>query len=309
MEKTLLEPWIKLKNKLDQKDCEMIRALQTQCCSHDQIALKLELDYKLADALNSADASPLQNINEFMCFEGERLIGYIGICSFGSSQTPFEVTGMVHPEYRRLGVFSKLHELVIAECKRRNAAGVLVLCDKKAAAGQEFIKKIGASYEHSEFEMYLRSDAEISADSLQGIAFQKATNADARELARQNAIYFGNHEKQDNEGTPFEPTLLPEEEEKHGVTIYFAEKGEQIVGKAHLQQTNGLGGIYGLGVLPENRGKGLGRAILLKSIEKLRETGANEIMLQVATENAAALNLYKSCGFEQTSAMDYFKLK
>ena len=309
MEKTLIEPWIKLKSKLDQEDCELIRALQTQCYSHDQIALKLELDYKLADAFISTDAAPLQNINEFMCFDGARLIGYMGICSFGGSQAPFEITGMVHPEYRRMGVFSKLHELAVAECKRRNAVNILVLCDRKAAAGQDFIKKIGACYEHSEFEMYLRSDAEFSADSLQGIAFKKATNADAHELARQNAIYFGDHENKDNEDTPFEPTLLPEEEEKHGVIIYFAEKDEQIVGKVHLQQTNGLGGIFGLGVLPENRGKGLGRAILLKSIEKLRETGAKEIMLQVVTENAAALNLYKSCDFEQTSAMDYFKLK
>jgi ribosomal protein S18 acetylase RimI-like enzyme len=31
-------------------------------------------------------------------------------------------------------------------------------------------------------------------------------------------------------------------------------------------------------------------------------------MLQVATENANALHLYKSCGFDTTSSMDYYKL-
>ena len=31
-------------------------------------------------------------------------------------------------------------------------------------------------------------------------------------------------------------------------------------------------------------------------------------MLQVATKNKSALNIYKSCGFEETSTMDYYKM-
>ena len=34
-----------------------------------------------------------------------------------------------------------------------------------------------------------------------------------------------------------------------------------------------------------------------------------KIMLQVETQNAKALNLYKSCGFEETSTIDYYQLK
>ena len=92
------------------------------------------------------------------------------------------------------------------------------------------------------------------------------------------------------------------------MTIYLAEKNHQLIGKVHLQLTNGLGGIYGLGVLPEHRGKGLGRAILLEAIKTLKAASAVEIILQVATENATALSLYKSCGFREASVMDYFVL-
>ena len=72
---------------------------------------------------------------------------------------------------------------------------------------------------------------------------------------------------------------------------------------------SGTGGIYGLGVLPEFRGKGFGRAILTFGVEKLKDANATEVMLQVAAENGTALNLYKSCGFQETSVMDYFELK
>ena len=288
----------------------MINALQSLCSHKDQITLKLELDYKLGDAENSTDQTGIRDINEFMCFDGKQLVGYIGICSFGGTVTPLEITGMVHPEYRRQRIFSKLHELVIAECTRRNARSILVLCDKKSVPGQKFLERAGATYKYSEFEMYLNDEPyEIFEEQLRGINFRKATNADACEVARQNAIYFGDRADQENKDVPNEKILLPEDEEKRGMTIYLAEKDERIIGKIHLQLSNGIAGIYGLGVLSENRGNGFGRAILLKAIEKLKDAKAKEIMLQVAAENSTALGLYKSCGFQETSVMDYFELE
>ena len=281
-----------------------------QCSHEDQITLKLELDYKLSVALNNTCKSGICDINEFMYFDGEQLIGYIGICGFGGTSAPLEITGMVLPEYRRQGIFSKLHELVIAECRRRNAGSILVLCDKKSVSGQRFLERVGAVYKFSEFEMYLHNEsAEIIEERLHGINFRKATNADACEIARQNTIYFGDRPGEENEDVPNKRILLPEDEEKRGMTIYLAEKDDRIIGKAHLQLINGIGGIYGLGILPENRGKGYGRAVLLNAIEKLKNARASKIMLQVAAENATALNLYKSCGFQETSVMDYFEFE
>jgi ribosomal protein S18 acetylase RimI-like enzyme len=142
-----------------------------------------------------------------------------------------------------------------------------------------------------------------SPAKLQGISLRKATNADAKEIAVQNAIYFGNSSPDESEAA-----ILPEEEEKRGMSCFLAEKNQQIIGKVSVQIASQHGAIFGLGVLPEHRSQGYGRAILLMAIEKLREAGADKIMLQVAAENANALNLYKSCGFESTSTMDYYSL-
>lgn len=305
MNKIINDPWIKLNGCLRQEDYDLINLLQLHCSNEDQITLKLELDYKLSDAVNSTGKINIRDINEFMYFSGTQLVGYIGISAFGGASASPEVTGMVHPNYRRQGIFSKLFELALAECRRRNTGSVLLLCDRKSASGQKFLEKVGAVYSISEFEMYLHDEpTEENKMRLCEIDFRKATNADAFEVARQNTIYFGNRIEEENEDIS-----LPEDEERRGMIIYLAEKDNQLIGKVHLQLVNGLGGIYGLGVLPEHRGKGLGRAILLGAIEKLKAANTTEIMLQVATENATALNLYNSCGFRETSVMDYFKLE
>ena len=312
MIKTIEGAYLKLKSNLDHKDYKLIHMLEIQCVQNDQITLKLELDYKLSDAQNRTADTVISDINEFMYFNGEELIGYMGICSFGGITQPLEITGMVHPEYRRQGIFSKLMELVIAECRRRNAEGILALCDKKSISGQGFLKKISAVYKFSEFEMYLNHKSYETLEKQQpsGITFRKAVNADASEITRQNTIYFGDDSEEENEDSEDSGILLPEEEEKRGMTIYIAEKEESVIGKVNLQMSDGgTGGIYGLGVLPEFRGKGFGRAILIFGVEKLKDSKATEVMLQVAAENGTALSLYKSCGFQETSVMDYFELK
>ena len=312
MIKTVEGAYLKLKSNLDQKDYELIHMLEIQCAQNDQVTLKLELDYKLSDAKNRTADTVISDINEFMYFNGEELIGYIGICSFGGITQPLEITGMVHPKYRRQGIFSKLMELVIEECRRRDAEGILALCDKKSISGQGFLKKISAVYKFSEFEMYLnhKSYEKVEKQRPSGITFRKAVNADATEITRQNMIYFGDDLEEENEDSEDISIFLPEEEEKRGMTIYIAEKEEKVIGKVNLQMSDsGTGGIYGLGVLPEFRGKGFGRAILTFGVEKLKDANATEVMLQVAAENGTALNLYKSCGFQETSVMDYFELK
>lgn len=309
MSKPINNPWIKLKNSLNHEEYELIHALETLCVLEDQVAFKLELDYKLMDKGISTNKACLRDINDFMYFDGEQLIGYIGICYFGGAA--MEINGMVHPNYRRQGIFSKLLKLAISECKGRNAGSILALCDNKSVSGLRFLDTVGAVYQSSEFEMYLNQEAyENIQKQTNGIIFRKATNEDVREIARQDHIYFGDDLDEENEADAENGIILPEDEEKRGNIVYLTQVEDNVIGKVKLELIKGItGGIYGLGVLPEYRSKGYGRAILLKSIEKLKEAKATEIMLQVATENSKALNLYQSCGFQETSRMDYFEIK
>jgi ribosomal protein S18 acetylase RimI-like enzyme len=289
-------PSVKLKEKLDIKDYEDINNLQKLCLKTDQTTLKLELDYKLSRAEEKSE--DLRNINEFMFYDENKLIGYAGIGHYGGDA--IEVNGMVHPEYRRKGVFSRLFSLVKDEWSKRKPLRMLLLSDHNSISGLEFIKHTGAAYDSSEYEMYLRNNPKQNL-LVSNVAIRKATNKDAKEVTRQNSEYFGVEYKD-------EDIIMPEEEEKRGLVIYIAEVDNKTIGKVHLEIGDAVSGIYGFGVLPEYRRKGYGREILIKSIEKLKEYSSKEIMLQVAVKNKNALDLYISCGFEETSTMDYYEL-
>jgi len=290
------DPYIKLKEKIGRKDYEDISGLQRLCLEREKTALKLELDYKLNRAMTAG--AETGSINEFMYYDGDRLIGYIGICHFGGAA--IEVNGMVHPEYRRRGIFRKLFSLVKDEWEKRELREMLLLSDAGSEAGQGFIRSVQAGYDHSEYEMYLRGNVGGSLPEVR-VVLRKADNSDSREITRQNAIYF--------DSEPGEvAVILPEEEEKCGMLIYMAETNGRTIGKVHLETGGDVYGIYGLGVLPEYRRSGYGREILNRAVEILRGAGGREIMLQVAATNRNALHLYKSCGFVETSTMDYYKL-
>ena len=299
------KPWFRLKGTLNREDARVIFALEEICVRADGTAFKLELDYKLSAAEVKSAQGVNWDVNELMAFDGDQLIGYLGVGCFGGPGAPPEAMGMVHPDYRRQGVFRALSGLAQAEWRRRNIRSALLLSDGRSEAGRDFIRKTGAQHHHSEYEMALRQDADLSRWPDLDVVFRKATNADAPEVARQNAIYFGEEREDDGEEKAL---LMPEEEEKRGMTIYLAEAAGQVIGKVHLQLLSGLGGIYGLGVLPEFRGRGLGRAVLIAGVERLKAEGAEKVMLQVETRNHNALRLYESCGFETTSVMGYYAL-
>lgn len=60
-----------------------------------------------------------------------------------------------------------------------------------------------------------------------------------------------------------------------------------------------LGSIQNIGVLPEHRGLGLGRALILKALRGFRSHGLIRVYLDVTADNVAAVKLYHSLGFQR----------
>ena len=64
-----------------------------------------------------------------------------------------------------------------------------------------------------------------------------------------------------------------------------------------LLDSHRYGGIQNLGVVPECRGLGLGRALLLKALAGFASVGVPRAFLEVTATNAPAVQLYRSVGF------------
>lgn len=80
--------------------------------------------------------------------------------------------------------------------------------------------------------------------------------------------------------------------------LWALEDGGRIVGNLGVHQS--VPGVLALGmaVLPEVRGQGWGRKLLGTAIEHARASGAHKLELEVWVDNARAIALYASEGFE-----------
>ena len=70
--------------------------------------------------------------------------------------------------------------------------------------------------------------------------------------------------------------------------------------KVHGRDAHGhepMGEVYVVGVAPQWRGTGLGRALVLAGLAHLRTAGLSQAMLYVDASNTGAIGLYESLGF------------
>jgi ribosomal protein S18 acetylase RimI-like enzyme len=66
---------------------------------------------------------------------------------------------------------------------------------------------------------------------------------------------------------------------------------------------SGRGAIQNLGVMPEYRGRGIGRALLLKALVGFASVGATRAMLEVTARNEAAVRMYRTVGFRSKKTL------
>lgn len=67
-----------------------------------------------------------------------------------------------------------------------------------------------------------------------------------------------------------------------------------------LAQPGALGAVQNVGIVPQHRGLGLGRALVLKALSGFRDARMVRVYLEVTAKNTLAVQLYRSIGFRLT---------
>ncbi|HZU70231.1 MAG TPA: GNAT family N-acetyltransferase [Ktedonobacteraceae bacterium] len=236
--------------------------------------------------------------NDFLYYEDARLAGYLNIDSHGVLEK--ELTGMVHPDYRRRGIFSALLAAAREECDRRGVKKLILVCEDGSLSGKAFAQAVGAHHDFSEHEMVLGTFHEKPVVSPQ-LHVRKAGAEDLEAIALIHATSFGDDLQRSRSYT--EICLR-----RPWCTFYLGLLGEEPVACLRLDDLEEEFGIYGFGVRPEYQGRGYGRQLLQDIIRMLRAGSTRGIMLDVETNNTNAVGLYLSCGFEIRTTYGYYDL-
>jgi ribosomal protein S18 acetylase RimI-like enzyme len=283
---------------LHEKELNEIKELSLLCNEADGIRLKLNWDML-------RERRPEQN-NDFLYYKNGVLAGFLGMYSFNSNEV--EISGMVHPDYRRLGIFQELTEAAMKACRRRSIPKLILICSRSSVSGRAFLDALGSTYSFSEYRMEMvehLAGAQVSApkQALAGdIRLRKAKRSDIERLVQLNMLGFSMAEKDARE-------YVIASLDGKGETTYIASLGDMPIGKISVQLLEVSGFIYGFCVQPEYRGKGYGRHIFARTIQSIREQEPDiPLALEVAVENEKALGLYQSWGFKEVVAYDYYEL-
>lgn len=293
MQQIIPQEEIRLKRYLNEQDLADIHKLQNICFTYDKVNLKLELEYRRE--LEKA-RSGLEHIDEFLYYADGKLVSYISISCFGGRIG--EITGMTHPDWRRRGILTRLFRLAKAEAETRNYHRVLLLADHKSESGAAFIRSTGAAYDFSEYHMTL---PEVVVGNGTGqVSLRKSELKDREEIRRQDIIYFKDVEEEDEDFGSFGSVDNP---------TYMVELDGKTIGKIRIEFFDASAYLLGFGIIPEYRGRGLGRAALKEALRLIAARGIKKAELDVVATNANALGLYKSVGFIEDSVMDYYCLE
>lgn len=108
----------------------------------------------------------------------------------------------------------------------------------------------------------------------------------------------------------FDPALRPGLSEIIGairteVGLFVLEDEGEPVSSLICVQDGELAGLFGIGTVETERGKGYGRRTILSALKWAKLRGARQAWLQVGADNEAALSLYRSLGFEQVYDYHY----
>jgi ribosomal protein S18 acetylase RimI-like enzyme len=271
-------------------ELDAIRGLAEICNRHEGLTLKLNWGL--------LRARPPGRTNDFLCYRDGALIGHAALDECGSD---FELTGMVHPAYRRRGIGSSLLAVATAECRRRGVSRLLLVCEHASSSGGAFVAAHGARLRYASSEYHLELDATPGSPPPPSdpLRLRQATSSDVDLLARIRARCFDLPEDESRR-------RIARDLDESGSRLYVADLAGEPIGSIGTVVEDAGVYIRGVGVLPAHQGRGHGRRLLAAAIAATIAAGHTHLSLDVATRNCNALSLYQSCGFRETNRYAYY---
>jgi GNAT superfamily N-acetyltransferase len=257
-------------------DISHIMALKDKCERRFGVGIVLTADF--LRSLNKVGVGAMA----FM--KGDRHAGFAFFYSFEPEEA--EVSIFADPDEDWRSICSQLLDASMEEGRRRGHFRLLVMNDRRLTSGVDLIKRATGKLVFSEHRM--RSIGTPGSPA-QPIDLREVGNDDP--LLREVELECHDH-------------FYSKPDQRR----YLAQAEGRPIGKIDVLEEGPDAELTGFCVLPWFRGKGFGKAILLKMVGILRAEGKDRITLDVQTDNDVALSLYLKSGFEEEFTIDYYAI-
>ena len=225
--------------------------------------------------------------------------------------------GWVHPNWRRQRAGTALLDAAESYARRHNFNQIAGQGYGEIPGIMPLFESRGYTSVHQHLMMTgTLIESRFEAPTPTGITLKPFSGPELEKLVEADNLFFKDHwgwqavsaevwRRRLIETRPHDPALwvIAWARDKNG--------GEQIVGEclAHASQQGGPrdGWIGIVGVHPDWRGRGLGRAVLVHGLQNLQQAGFETASLHVSSENIAALKLYQSQGMEVIRTRHHFR--
>jgi mycothiol synthase len=266
----------------------------------------------LAAALGRPNCCPEKNA--FVVEKNKKIVAFMGITPETGIRRVL-LDGLVHPHFRRKGVATALFSHAMQRARDLGANVMHISIQEANAAARNLVSKLGFKFIRYFLQLKLDLENTNLPDVRRGpFVIRKLRSGEEDILTRlQNRSFAGSW--------GFNPNTT--EEIVHRVNlsrtfqadVMVACEGDRHVGYCWTRintEENRPGGekkgqIHMMGVHPDYRRKGIGKALLVDGLERLKARGVGVVELTVDSENTAARLLYTSAGFELEARTEWYE--
>lgn len=244
---------------------------------------------------------------DFLLRDEEKIIGYLGWFNFGGDA--IEICAFVHPDYRRRQYFTRLLATAKQVIRRESLLYLVFAVEHGETPAIEYLRNQRALEQLTQWDLVLRKRPNLieqlqrfNLEHLRECELRVATLDDLPLLASLDEVCFGS-DYDDVMGHYLRNFAEPERcvwlLYYHGVSI----------GKIHIRLDWNDVVIHDFCVLPGERGQGLGKYLLIQTIDSIFENYAqlSDLTITLEADNPLAATLYQSLGFETESVYTYWR--
>lgn len=288
---------IKSFNHLEEALEEQVRELEAICCEYESPALQSYV-YLSSDM----NRDPRKKCF-YLLYENGILVSFLSV--FAPRQEG-EISAFTHPDYRRRGYFTALLRKMREDWT--SLSQLLFITEPASKNVPAVLKKLGASYDFSEYMMYYggnipkrssRKNANVGRAELQ---LRKAKPADHTVMTTMLASIFS---MQEHDAADWYDRLM----EESSVHVFQAVAGNSVIGVGALSDEGDRVTLFAMGIKKALRGRGYGRDLLRLLVEYWQENfGDKELLLETDSHSARAVSLFKRHGFSVATQFDYYRL-